>query len=146
MKDIAGQLVALVLVILLGIAGFFYVHALHADLDKARTDLTDAQAKTTERDTTIRQLLERDRRNAQALQQLETDRAGIQADLDLRTTLIRKLESENAELRSWAVAPLPAPVVRLLEHGQITGAAAYRERMSASAAVQASGGGGGQQR
>ena len=139
MKDIAGQLVALVLVILLGVAGFFYVHALHTDLDKAKTDLTAAQGKTAERDATIRQLLERDRQNAKALQQLQTTRDGIQATLDVRETMIRKLESENAELRSWAAAPLPAPVVRLLEHGQITGAAAYRERMSADPAVHPAG-------
>ena len=139
MKDLAGQLVALVLVILLGVAGFFYVHALHADLDKARTDLTDAQGKTAERDATIRQLLERDRQNAKALQQLETTRDGIQATLAVRETTIRNLERENAEMRSWAAAPLPVPVVRLLDHGQITGAAAYRERMSASAAVQPAG-------
>jgi len=143
-KDIAGNLVALALVVLLGVAGFFYVHALHSDLDKAKTDLTTAQEKTAERDTTIRQLLERDRLNTQALAKLETTRAGIQADLDLRATMIRKLESENAELRSWAAAPLPGPVVRLLEHGQITGAAAYRERMSAGAALQPAGGGTGQ--
>jgi len=139
MKDLAGQLVALVLVILLGVAGFFYVHALHADLDKARTDLTDAQGKTAERDATIRQLLERDRQNAKALQQLETTRDGIQATLAVRETTIRNLERENAEMRSWAAAPLPDPVVRLLDHGQITGAAAYRERMSAGAAVQPAG-------
>lgn len=139
MKDIAGQLVALVLVVLLGVAGFFYVHALQADLDKAKTDLTAAQAQTLERDATIRQLLERDRRNAQALEQLETTRAGIQATLAVRETTIRNLERENAEMRSWAAAPLPGPVVRLLEHGPITGAAAYRERMSAGAAVQPAG-------
>ena len=139
MKDIAGQLVALALVILLGVAGFFYVHALHADLDAARTDLTAAQARTAERDTTIRQLLERDRQNAKALQQLETNRAGIQATLALRETTIRNLERENAEMRTWAAAPLPAAVVRLLDHPQLTGAAAYRERMSAGPAVQPAG-------
>jgi LysB family phage lysis regulatory protein len=143
MKDIAGKLVALALVVLLGATGFFYVHALHADLDKAKTDLTDAQCKTAERDATIRQLLERDRQNAKALQQLETTRAGIEATLAVRETTIRNLERENAEMRSWAAAPLPGPVVRLLEHGQITGAAAYRERMSAGAAVQPAGGVGG---
>lgn len=143
MKDIAGQLVALALVVLLGVAGFFYVHALHADLDAARTDLTTAQAKTAERDATIRQLLERDRQNAKALQQLETDRAGIQATLDLRETTIRNLERENAEMRTWAAAPLPAAVVRLLDHPQLTGAAAYRERMSAGPAVQPAGSVGG---
>jgi LysB family phage lysis regulatory protein len=143
MKDIAGQLVALVLVVLLGVAGFFYVHALHADLDKAKTDLTTAQGQTAERDATIRQLLERDRKNAKALQQLETDRAGIQATLDLRETTIRNLERENAEMRTWAAAPLPAAVVRLLDHPQLTGAAAYRERMSAGPAVQPAGNVGG---
>jgi LysB family phage lysis regulatory protein len=142
MKDLAGQLVALVLVVLLGVAGFFYVRALHADLDKAKTDLTDAQGKTAERDATIRQMLERDRLNGLALKQLETNRAGIQATLDLRETMIRNLERENAEMRTWTAAPLPGPVVRLLDHPQLTGAAAYRERMSAGAAVQPAGAGG----
>lgn len=139
MKDMAGKLVTIALVFLLGLAGFFYVDALQADLDKAKTDLTAAQDATAARDTTIRQLLERDRRNGKVLQQLAKDSAGIQDTLDARETMIRNLERENAELRSWAVAPLPAPVVRLLEHGQITGAAAYRERMSSSAAVQPAG-------
>jgi LysB family phage lysis regulatory protein len=141
-KNIAGQLAAVALVALLGIAGFFYVRALQADLAKSEADLTTAQATTAARDTTIRQLLERDRRNDQALKQLNTDREGIQATLALRETTIRNLERENAEMRAWAAAPLPGPVVRLLDHGQITGAAAYRERMSAGAALQSASGDG----
>lgn len=139
MKDIAGQLLAFALVVLLGVAGFFYVRALHSDLAKAKTDLTAAQTATAARDTTIRQMLERDRLNDLTLKNLETTRAGIQATLDLRETTIRNLERENVEMRTWAVAPLPSPVVRLLDHPQLTGAAAYRERMSASSTVQPAG-------
>lgn len=139
MKDFAGQLVALALVVLLGLADLFYVRGLRADLANTRADLTTAQAATAARDTTIRQLIERDRRNDQALKQLNTDREGIQATLALRETTIRNLERENAEMRAWAASPLPGPVVRLLDHGQITGAAAYRERMSAGAALQPAG-------
>ena len=138
-----GAAGALLVAVLAAAAGI-YVTDMRGDLTRTRADLEAAQAKTTERDATIRQLLERDRRNNAALAALKTTQTGIQSSLAARETTMRKLEDENAELRAWAAVPVPDPVVRLLEHGPLTGAAAYRERMSPGAAVHAAGGDGGQ--
>lgn len=134
-----GAAGALLVAVVAAAAGV-YVTDLRGDLVRMRADLVAAKATTSERNDTIRQLLERDRINSAALAKLKDDQTGIQATLALRETTIRKLEDENAELRTWAAAPLPDPVVRLLEHGTLTGAAAYRERMSAGASLHPAGG------
>jgi LysB family phage lysis regulatory protein len=132
---VAGALLAL----LLAGAGGWYIYALRADLHTAQDERDDAQQATLDRDTVIKGLQDTAKRNEAARAKLETSQAGIRSTLTDRETLIRNLQNENAELRTWATGPVPAAVVRLREHEAITGAAAYREYVSRSSALQSAG-------
>ena len=63
--------------------------------------------------------------------QLRDDIARTQSLLATRTTTIERLKRENAALRIWADAALPADVVRLRDRPEFAGAAAYRDWLSA---------------
>lgn len=139
MNGLAIRAVGALLVALLAAAGFVYVQDLRGDLATTSQALQAAQRATVERDGTIQRLQNLNRVNDEARRQLANEQTSIKAALDLRETQIRNLENENAELRAWSAAPLPGPAVRLLEHGPITGAAAYRKRLSAGAALHAAG-------
>jgi LysB family phage lysis regulatory protein len=141
MKEIAAKLVCGLLAALLVLSGGLYIKSLRAELETAQDDIEDAHQDTLDRDETIRKLLAAQRRNDLARKQLQTAQTGIRSQLATRESLIRKLQNENDQFRAWAALSLPDAVVRLRQHGEITGAAAYRERMSQGAAVQPAGGG-----
>ena len=125
---------------LLAVAAGFYIASIRSQLETANTRLGQTEKGNTERDGIIKQL--RDQATTQALLQahLEGERSGIRSILETRENLIRKLEIENAEYRTWAAAPLPGTIGRLREHPEIVGAAAYRERMSLGTALPPAGG------
>lgn len=56
-----------------------------------------------------------------------------------RTTLIERLERENATLRAWGDARLPADLARLRERPALSGATAYRDWLSATDRLPATG-------
>lgn len=128
---------------LLAIAAGFYISSLHSELEMVNARLGQAEKGITDRNSIIKQLRENAVTHALAQTRLEGERNGIRTALETRENLIRKLEIENAEYRTWAAAPVPGPVGRLREHGAIVGAAAYRERMSSSAGLPVAGSGGG---
>lgn len=128
---------------LLAIVAGFYIASLHSELETANTRLGQAEKGITDRDSIIQQLRDNAVAHALAQTRLEGERNGIRTALETRENLIRKLEIENAEYRTWAAAPVPGTVGRLREHGAIVGAAAYRERMSSSTAMPPAGSGGG---
>lgn len=68
---------------------------------------------------------------------LDGQRTALRELANTREIHMRKLLDENAEIRAWAAVPVPADVVRLRDHGTITGAAAYRQFMSQGAALPA---------
>lgn len=139
MNGLALRLAGLFLAVSLAGSGLLYVKGLRADLATVSQERDTARADKADREETIRRLLVKERENDKARRQLADARRGLLADLDTRETLIRKLENENADLRAWNAVPLPGPVVRLHEHGPITGAAAYRQRMLSSGALPAAG-------
>lgn len=139
MNRLALGLAGMFLAVLLAGSGLLYVKGLRADLATVSQERDAARADKAEREETIRRLLVKERENDKARRQLADARRGLLADLDTRETLIRKLENENADLRAWNAVPLPGPVVRLHEHGPITGAAAYRQRMLPRGALPAAG-------
>lgn len=126
---------------LLALCAGQYIKSQGDQLEAAQGAITQAKKETKGRDEIISNLLKKKRRNDAARKELETQQTGIRATLATRESMIRKLQNENAELRAWAAVSLPDAVVRLHQHGQITGAAAYRERVLQGAAVQPAGGG-----
>jgi len=52
-----------------------------------------------------------------------------------RQRTIEELKRENDELRRWADAPLPDPVIRLRQRPPLTGGQSYREWLSANHSV-----------
>lgn len=96
----------------------------------AKERLATANARI-ERDTTtittLRTTLADERQAQTSLQQTGQD---LRRELDVRKQQIKELKRENAELREWAVAQLPAAARRLRQRPNITGAAAYRDWLS----------------
>lgn len=76
---------------------------------------------------TLRTTLADERQAQTALQQIGQD---LRRELDVRKQQIKELKRENAELREWAIAQLPAAARRLRQRPAITGAAAYRDWLS----------------
>jgi LysB family phage lysis regulatory protein len=129
----AGQILVLILMAALA---YLYVDGLQARLAKAEDDVRIERQAVADRDGTILQLRELDHRKEVAAAELEGERNGIQQGLNTRQIEMRKLQDENAEIRAWAAVAVPADVVRLREHGPLTGAAAYRQFLSQGSALQ----------
>lgn len=124
---------------LLAVVGlaYLYVDGLRARLAKAEGEAGAAQTALSESAQTITRLKGLMQEREVAAAKLEGERNAIRDELSKREMLMRKLQDENAEIRAWAAAAVPGPVVRLREHGPITGAAAYRQFMSESSALPA---------
>ncbi|MBI2382337.1 MAG: LysB family phage lysis regulatory protein [Gammaproteobacteria bacterium] len=107
-------------------------------LEGLREDLT---ATVSERDAArnlaaqlagqLKTLAEHASANDRAQAALRDQLAGVQSSMSQRNSQIERLKHENAELRAWADAALPAPVVCLRERPELRGAAAYRAWLSA---------------
>lgn len=100
----------------------------HTDLVQEKLDTVNARV---ERDattiTTLRTNLADERQAQTTLQQTSQD---LRRELDVRKQQIKELKRENAELREWAAAQLPAAARRLRQRPAITGADAYRDWLS----------------
>lgn len=105
------------------------------EVEQGRTDLVQEKLDTVnarvERDattiTTLRTNLADERQAQTTLQQTSQD---LRRELDVRKQQIKELKRENAELREWAAAQLPAAARRLRQRPAITGADAYRDWLS----------------
>ena len=105
------------------------------EAEQGRTDLVQEKLDTVnarvERDattiTTLRTNLADERQAQTTLQQTGQD---LRRELDVRKQQIKELKRENAELREWAIAQLPAAARRLRQRPAIIGAAAYRDWLS----------------
>jgi LysB family phage lysis regulatory protein len=139
MNGLAARIVAALGAILIALAAFWYVRSLRAELATAKQAEATARQGNADRDATIRELQLYARRNEAARARLESDRDAIRSNLATRELTIRNLENENAEFRAWSAVAVPAVVSRLRDHGTITGAAAYRERLSGRDALQPAG-------
>lgn len=140
MSALGARLGAILAALAIAALGYLYVDGLQARLAKAEGDVDVATKAVNDAAGTITQLRDLVQRREVAAAKLEGERNGIRSALEEREILMRKLLDENAEIRSWAAAAVPAPVARLREHGPIVGAAAYRQYMSEGAAVPAAGG------
>lgn len=106
-----------------------------SEAEQGRTALAQEQLANVnariERDattiTTLRTTLASERQAQAALQQTGQD---LRRELDVRKQQIKELKRENAELREWADAQLPAAARRLRQRPAITGADAYRDWLS----------------
>jgi len=105
------------------------------EVEQGRTNLVQEKLDTVnarvERDattiTTLRTNLADERQAQTTLQQTSQD---LRRELDVRKQQIKELKRENAELREWAAAQLPAAARRLRQRPAITGADAYRDWLS----------------
>lgn len=130
----AGQILAL---LVMAAMAYLYVDGLRAKLSKAEDDTRTARQEVVDRDATITELRALQQRQEVAAAKLEGERNGIRQALNNREILMRKMQDEIPEIRAWSVAAVPDPVVRLREHGPISGAAAYRQFLSQSPALPA---------
>ena len=140
MSALGARLGAILAMLLIAGMAYLYVDGLQARLAKAESDVKVANKAVSDAAGTITQLRDLAQRREVAAAKLEGERNGIRSAQEEREILMRKLLDENAEIRSWAAAAVPAPVARLREHGPIVGAAAYRQYMSEGAALPAAGG------
>lgn len=140
MSALGARLVAILAALAIAGMAYLYVDGLQARLAKAESDVDVATKAVNDAAGTITQLRDLAQRREVAAAKLEGERNGIRSALEEREILMRKLLDENAEIRSWAAAAVPAPVARLREHGPIVGAAAYRKYMSEGAALPPAGG------
>jgi LysB family phage lysis regulatory protein len=122
MKAIALRVLAIALVVLAIVAGWFYVKALRAELVDAQNTARSAQETVGRRDATIADMQKKEREHTTALAQLEAKRERIAASLAQTETDFEALKHENEALRAWADSPLPDDVVRLYSRPAITGA------------------------
>ena len=106
-----------------------------SEAEQGRTALVQEKLTTVnarvERDATtiatLRTALADERQAQTSLQQTGQD---LRRELDVRKQQIKELKRENAELREWAAAQLPATALRLRQRPAITGADAYRDWLS----------------
>jgi LysB family phage lysis regulatory protein len=122
MKAVALRVLAVALVVLAIVAGWFYVKALRAELVDAQNTARTAQETVGRRDATIADMQNKEREHTTTLAQLEAKRERIAASLAQTETDFEALKHENEALRAWADSPLPDDVVRLYSRPAITGA------------------------
>lgn len=140
MNALGTRLAVILALVMAATMGYLYVDGLQAKVAKAETDVDAANKALADSIDTITQLRDLAQRREVAAAKMEGERNGIREAANNREILMRKLLDENAEIRSWAAAAVPAPVARLRDHGPITGAAAYRQYLSQGAALPAAGG------
>lgn len=115
---------------------YTYTRYLQVKSEVAQNTATQALQGIANRDATIQQLQTLSAAQARLAAQLAGERDGIRGVLNTREIQMRKLQDENAEIRAWAVVAVPADVVRLRDHGTLTGAAAYRQLLPQGATLQ----------
>ena len=91
--------------------------------------------------TQLDQALQAERTAQAALRTLQNQ---LRRGLAERERTIKELSHEDPDMRAWVVEPLPGAARGLRERPALTGAAAYRDWLSRSGAVQPAGDGTGQ--
>ena len=126
-------------ILLAGVAfgAYSYTRYLTVKAEMAEQTAVQARQAIADRDATITQLRALSAAQARFTAQLGQERDGIRGALNSREIQMRKLQDENANIRAWAAGPVPGDVVRLRDHGTLSGAAAYRQFLSGSAALPA---------
>ncbi|GAA0462531.1 Rz-like lysis system protein LysB [Aeromonas salmonicida] len=106
------------------------VTTLQSDLKAADDKANEAQRREQGKDSTINTLKTELDTQATAAAELQSQLGDLSMTAATRAETIKRLKRENAELRTWADRPLPAPVIRLLKRPAITGAADYQAHLS----------------
>ena len=106
------------------------VTTLQSDLKAASDRAKEAERREQLKDTAITTLTTELTAQAEAAQQLQGQLDQLALTAATRADTIKRLKRENAELKEWAARPLPDPVVRLLQHPTLTGAADYQAHLS----------------
>lgn len=140
MKALAVRALGAALVVVALFAAVGYVKGLRDALVAAREQVTTATQGNKDRDAVIKTLEDTARENELARAKLEGERNGIRASLAEREQTFRRMIDENKNVREWAFAAVPGPVIRLRNHGALTGAQAYREAIAGGDALHPSGG------
>ena len=96
---------------------------LGSQLDQANRDLSG-------RDLLLAKYRQQSNRNAELTIEQHQTIADITTRLQGQTLQLQHLERENADIKRWADARLPDPVIRLHQRPAISGAAAYRKWLS----------------
>jgi LysB family phage lysis regulatory protein len=116
------------------------VTTLQSDLKAADDKANEAQRREQGKDTTINTLKTELDTQATAAAKLQGQLDQLAQSAATRAETIKRLKRENAELRTWADRPLPAPVIRLLQRPAITSAADYQAHLSGADPLPAAGG------
>jgi LysB family phage lysis regulatory protein len=141
MKAIAAKLVAVVVALLVIVAGVLYVRELRAELAGAQDSAKRAKDDLAARDETIRRLQDNAVDKANQQRKLDADRTSIDAKLAGIRDEIRRYNNESAEFRAWAAGALPADVIRMHTSPALTGAADYLARVPGGDALHTAGDG-----
>lgn len=115
------------------------LHATRQQNQLLQDQLSQAQAELQGRDSLLTRYRQRSAHNAELAAQQQATLTTLTRRLQERSTRLHQLERVNEALRNWAATALPEPVIRLRQRPAITGAAAYRDWLSAGDALPAAG-------
>jgi LysB family phage lysis regulatory protein len=120
----------------LAFGAYTYTRYLQLKAEVAESAAAQARQGIADRDATILTLRTLSAAQSRLAASLDGQRTALQQLATTREIQMRKLQDENAEIRAWAAVAVPADVVRLRDHGPITGAASYRQLLSQGATLQ----------
>lgn len=126
-----GALLAVV-----GFSAYTYTRYLQLKAEVAESAAAQASKGLADRDATILTLRALSAAQSRLASSLDGERTALQQLASTREIQMRKLQDENTEIRAWAAVAIPVDVVRLRDHGPITGAASYRQLLSEGATLQ----------
>ena len=115
------------------------VSTLESDLKAADDKAKEAARREQGKDSTINTLKTELDDQATAAAKLQGQLDQLAQSAATRADTIKRLKRENAELRTWADRPLPAPVIRLLQRPALTGAADYQAHLYSPGALPTAG-------
>ncbi|NVM80042.1 LysB family phage lysis regulatory protein [Duganella sp. SG902] len=134
--DLGGKAARAVLLAAVAFGAFTYTRYLQIKAELAVDAAVQARQGIVERDATILTLRTLSAAQERLAASLDGERTALHQLANTREIQMRKLQDENAEIRAWAAVAVPADVVRLRDHGPITGAASYRQLLSQGATLQ----------
>jgi LysB family phage lysis regulatory protein len=137
---IVVYLVGVLVAVLLAVAGWQYVKALHAEVMSAQEQRDDAVQKVQERDDSIKRL-KKDQADAEKAQrELQGKASAIALTLAAKNAELERLKHANPALRNWTDTALPADVMRLYSRPAATGFVSNDDIVPDSSALHAAGG------
>lgn len=134
--DLASKALRGVLLAAVAFGAYTYTRYLQLQAEVAESAAAQARQGIADRDATILTLRTLGAAQSRLAASLDGQKTALQQLATTREIQMRKLQDENAEIRAWAAVPVPADVVRLRDHGTLTGAASYRQLLSQGAALQ----------